>query len=162
MPNETNETTKAKVEVEKIVHPAVIEFDNTKTFIAKAGSKKGATNRIEIVWNVPATDEEAQARYGKDLAFFVKKGIMEISHAPAYGTILTDDVYDVEKHKACQKLADDYKPGNRATGAGAQVKVDAAAGKAARASATALGFTTIEEALAFAAKAKAKLTKKKR
>lgn len=149
-------------EAVKIVHPAIREFSNEDNFIATTGFKRGAMNRYEVLWPVPKTDKECQERYGKDLAFFIRQGVKETSHAPDYKSMLVSDEYSEAGHKACQKLADEYKPGNRATGTSAQNKLDAIAGKKAQASASSLGFASIEEALAFAAEAKAKANRKKK
>jgi len=138
-------------------HPCVVEFDNSKTFIAKTGSAKGAVNRYEIAWLIPATDEEAKERYDCTLQDLVVMGVQIISHRPNYGAIFNGvDEYDHEKHVKCQALADAYKPGQRVVGKGAITKAEAAAGRKAQEGANKLGFKTIEELIAFTEKVQKK------
>lgn len=138
-------------------HPAVIEYDRNKTFLAKTGSGKGAVNRYEIAWLIPATDEEAKNRYDCSLQDLVVMGVQIISHRPNYGVILTEDVYDEAKHGKCQTLADSYKPGQRVVGKSAATKAEAATGRLIQDAAKRLGFSTVEEVIALAEKAAKKM-----
>jgi len=153
-----------KIEKKAIInpaHPAIIPFDNAKSYIAKTGKMKKAKVRYEIVWPVPATDEEAKERYDCSLRDLIEMGIQIISHRPDYGALFEEkpDEYSAELHKALQTLADAYKPGQRVTGKGAQTKVEAAIGRKVQEQAAMLGFGTTEsmmEALAELKKKKAK------
>lgn len=148
--------------IEKVNHPAIREFDNEKTYVAKTGSFKGATNRYEILWPIPQTDEECQDRYGCDLKKLIELGVQIFSHAPDYASLFDGkDEYSIELHEGLQSLADAQKAGMRKAGKGAQVKADAATGRKAAESAKALGFTTVEEAMEHLAKVQNKRKKNK-
>jgi len=148
-------------ESKKVNHPALRVFDNEKTYIARTGAFKGAVNRFEIIWDIPQTDEEAMARYNCNLSKIVELGVQIFSHAPDYASLFGGkDVYSKELHENLQSLADGQKAGMKKTGRSAQMKADAVVGRKAVESANALGFTTVEEAMEFAAKMRAKADKK--
>lgn len=150
------------VKKESIVHPAVRPFDNTKAIIAKTGAFKGAVNRYEIIWDVPLTDEEAMKRYNCNLSRIVELGIQIFSHAPDYASLFDgkEDEYSRILHENLQSLADKQKAGMRTPGKSARLKAEAEVGRKAIASASALGFDNVEDALAFAAKLQKKAGKK--
>lgn len=137
-------------------NPAIREYDRENSYIATTGFAKGAKVRYEIIWAIPKTDEEAQKRYGVSLSDLVCAGVQILSHRPDFKTVLDVDEYSTTRHEAVQKMADDYKVGSRTPGKSAQVKADALVGRKASESAKALGFSSIEEALEFASKAKKK------
>lgn len=148
-----NDTTKPDITPP---NPAIREYDRGSSYIATTGFAKGAKVRYEIIWDIPKTDEEAMQRYNVSLTDLICAGVQILSHRPDYKTVLDVDEYTTARHEAVQKLADDYKVGSRTPGKTAQVKADAALGRKAAEGAKALGFSSIEEALEFAAKAKKK------
>ena len=117
------ETTNKK-KPERTVHPAVREFDNTRTYIATTSAGKGAPEAFEILWPVPQVAEGIEAmekeakRYG-GLQNLVLAGVKEISHGPAYNTLFEGWAKDKKPvdHAELQKLADTYVPGQRKVGA---------------------------------------------
>lgn len=148
-----NESTKPDITPP---NPAIREYDRESSYIATTGFAKGAKVRYEIIWTVPKTDEESMNRYGVSLTDLICAGVQILSHRPDYKTVLDADEYTTARHEAVQKMADDYKVGSRTPGKTAQVKADAVIGRKASESAKALGFSSIEEALEFASKAKKK------
>ena len=140
--SELNEKTK----IESVAHPAIREYDNTKTLIVRTGSKRGAVNRFEIIWMVPTTDEEAKERYNCSLSDLIENGVQIISHAPDYATIFNGkDEYTPELHTELQNMADNYKVGTKRIGAGAKTKAEAAVGRAVQDKAKAFGYESVEE-----------------
>jgi len=147
---------------ESIVHPAIREFDNKTTLVARTGSFKGAINRYEILFTVPATDEEAKERYDCTLADLITMGVQIISHRPDYASLFNKkDEYSKELHIELQKLADSCKPGQKRVGKSAQTTAEAAAGRKAQTDAEALGFTTPAEMAVWVKNQQKKMNKKK-
>jgi hypothetical protein len=133
------------VKKETISHPAVREFDNAKTFVARTAAFKGAINRFEIVWPIPATDEEAKARYDTTLSDLVTMGVQIISHRPDYGALFNGkDEFSPELHKSLQELADGYKCGVKREGKSAQTKAAVAVAKRVQDKASSLGFDNVD------------------
>lgn len=123
--NETAEETKKpkKEEIEYV--PAVREFDNTRTLITNVGFTAGAKVRYEVIWDIPATDKEAQARYDCTLQDLIAAGVRQYSTRPDYKAVGFDDDGNLKPdgHEEMQKLADGYKVGQRAVGTGAKAVV---------------------------------------
>lgn len=136
-------------------HAPVREFDNTKTLITNIGFTAKVLEKYQILWPVPTTDEECQARYECPLAKLVEAGVRQLSTRPDYKSV---GFYNIEEtvngekltkdsplvgtlkpngHEAMQALADGYTVEARATG-GATNKVMAQKAKNAEAE---LGMT---------------------
>jgi hypothetical protein len=111
--NETA-TKKEKKEIEYVA--PVVEFDNTKAIVTSIGFNKGAETRYQIVWPVPSTDAESNARYGCPLADLITAGVRKLSTMPDYPAVgfNPDGTLKEGGHAAMQSLADGYKPGRRA------------------------------------------------
>lgn len=140
----------------KEAYPAIREFNNESTFVAKTGVFKGAENRFEIIWPVPKTDDEAMERYGCKLADLVSKGVQTVSHGPDYAAIFDGkDEYSTGLHAKLQTLADNYKPGQRKPGTGAKTKAEAVDGRRIADVANATG-KTVDELMAMLEKIQTK------
>lgn len=110
-------TTVTAVETGAIEHvPAIIEFDNKKSIITNIGYTRGATTKYEIIFAIPATDAEAQTRYGCDLAYLIAAGIRQLTTRVDYKTVGFNDDGTLKPggHQAMQDLADGYKIGRKA------------------------------------------------
>ncbi len=88
------------------------------------GFEQGVDIKYTIWWLIPKTDEEAQERYGCDLADLVANGVRQLSTRPNYKLVgFTEDGELKENgHEEMQTLADGYKPGRRAIGTGQKKK----------------------------------------
>ena len=105
-------------ENEKIYHAPVREFDNNKSLITRIGFTANSDEKFEIVWDIPATDEEAKSRYDCELKDLVVAGIRQFSTRPNYKDVGFDEdgTLKAEGHEAMQIMADGYQVGRQATG----------------------------------------------
>lgn len=157
-----------KREIERIA--PVVPFAAETHEITFIGGISGADTTYGIVYPVPATDAEAQARYNCTLSDLIRFGLSagiatRVNYDPAFTfrfetgpdgkptkkklAVLSAD------HAKMQAIADDYKVGQRATGT--SVKAEAAAYKSLKSEAAGLSD---EEILAAIRAAAAKKTKK--
>ena len=109
-----NDTDKREI----TYHPAIREFDNTKNLLTNIGFTAKADEKYEILWPIPASDEECMKRYDCSLAVLIQAGVRQFSTRPDYKTVgFTDDgELKPEGHEAMQTLADGYKVGARVVG----------------------------------------------
>jgi len=118
-----SENTEKKEKKEINYHAPVREFDNTKTVVTNIGFTAGATEKYQILWPVPATDEEAQARYDCPLSALIEAGIRQLSTRPDYKYVGFEEKGAPKDggHQAMQDLADGYQMGKQAIGTGQKV-----------------------------------------
>ena len=104
-------------------------LNRENTICAKIGGAwADRVQRYEIYFLVPTTDEECQERYGVPLSDLIAYGVQKISTGPNYLDAGFDYETDENKkpitttaklkangHAEMQKLADEYKPGQRVT-----------------------------------------------
>lgn len=112
-------------------HAPVVEFDNNKSLTTSIGFTAKSDEKYEIVWLVPETNEECQARYDCPLSELVRAGVRQLSTRPDYKTVGFHDTTDktdpnygtlkAEGHEAMQDLADGYQVGKRVAGVGQKV-----------------------------------------
>lgn len=126
-----------------------------KRLVTNIGFKRGATDKYEIYFVIPETDEEAKARYDCTLKDLVEMGVRKISTSPDYPSVMFNDDGSLKPHghENGQALADNYRVGRKS--AGPTQKAKAAKLDALEAAAEAAGIN-LEE---FIAKAKAKAKK---
>lgn len=99
--------------------PAIREFDNSRTLITNIGFTAKSDVKYEIIWDIPATDEEAKDRYDCTLQDLVTAGVRQLSTRPDYKSVGFDENTGELKdggHEAMQTLADGYKVGQRQVG----------------------------------------------
>ena len=68
--------TETKREI--IYNPAIREFDNTKNLITNIGFTAKADEKYEILWPIPESDDECQARYDCKLAVLKELGCLVV------------------------------------------------------------------------------------
>jgi len=119
MAENTEENGKREIDY----HAPVVEFDNKKSLITSIGFTAKSDEKYEIVWLVPETDEECQARYDCPLSELVKAGVRQLSTRPDYKTVGFEDdgTLKAEGHEGMQDLADGYQVGKRVAGVGQKV-----------------------------------------
>jgi len=121
---ERNEKMTENDKKEKNYFAPVVEFDNKTSLITRIGFTASATDKYEIVWPIPANDEEAKDRYDCTIQDLVEAGIRQLSTRPNYkeaGFFTDKDKENYGElrpggHEAMQELADSYKIGVRKAG----------------------------------------------
>lgn len=119
--------------------------------VTSIGSGRGANTKYEVVFPVMLDEEFLKERYNMTLLEMVQAGVRQISTRPDYGpAFLADGTVD---HAAMQKIADEYKPGNRIAAGPKVTKEQAKLGRAVAKESVGLSQEEIMAAIA-AAKAK--------
>lgn len=135
-----NENTKKEI---TYVDP-IIPVNPDTDFVTNVGCSATTSVRYGIVWTVPTTDEEAQARYDCPLATIIRAGIAQFATRVNYKSVGFDESGDLVEggHEAMQALADAYKVGRRTTGG---KKLTLKAAKADRDAALAVALSMAQE-----------------
>jgi hypothetical protein len=119
--------------------------------VTHIGESRGASTKYGVVFPVMIDEEFLKERYNMTLLEMVQAGVRQISTRPSYdAAFLADGTVD---HAKLQKIADDYKPGNRQVAGPKVTKEQAKLGRAVAKEASGL---TQEEIMAAIAAAKAK------
>lgn len=139
--NETNGIN-SESKTELFYHPPTVTFDPDKTVITSVGFSQSSTEKFQIAWPIPDSEEEAQERYDCSLRELTAAGVRQLSYRPTYPEVGFDEDGTLKDggHEAMQALADGYKPGQRRTGGPTQ-KVKASAYDALMEEAKASGLT---------------------
>jgi hypothetical protein len=115
-----NDEGNGKEKVREIdYHAPVREFDNTKHLVTNIGFTAKSDEKYQVIWLIPTTDEECQARYDSPLSALIEAGVRQLSTRPDYKTVGFHDngALKPEGHEAMQTLADGYEIGKRTAGA---------------------------------------------
>jgi hypothetical protein len=133
--------TKETKKKERVIEPAVREFNNEKNIIYTVSDPRDKSGHgYEVVWPIPETDEECRERYDCELKDLIMQGVRNLATRPMYveqGFIKEEDGSFTEKpdcHQQMQDLADNYQVGRKSQGVSVKAKAkeyDKAAAKAA-------------------------------
>lgn len=128
MAKKKEETEVVKREIE---HIAGVKPDDGKPYLhTHIGFDRATPVKYEIYWLIPATDEEAKARYDCDLATLVESGVRQLTTRPDYKSVgfvddkAADNYGELKEggHKFMQDMADNYQVGARVAGEGVKSK----------------------------------------
>lgn len=138
--------TEALAKVETIINPNLAarpEGKEGEDFLtAIIGRQWGKKNEAwEVYFKIPKNEDECQARYGCDIQDLVTLGVRNLTTKPQYLDCFEYQTFEtgpnkgkpnvstavLKSHELLQKLADDYRPGNRDLGKNAITKAKAEA-----------------------------------
>lgn len=103
---------------EIVYHAPVVDYNNKTQLTTAIGFGRKPDEKYEIVWDVPATDEECKERYDCELKTLIEAGVRQFSTRPNYQDVgfNEDGTLKPDGHEEMQKLADGYKVGQRQVG----------------------------------------------
>jgi len=122
---------------------ALIQSD--KRLQTNIGFTAKTTEKFEIYWLVPDTDEECKERYDCELKDLITAGVRQLTTRPDYKSVgfEEDGALKPNGHAEMQKMADGYKVGQRQAATGGQ-KAKAKKWDTVNSGLTAMGITEEE------------------
>lgn len=118
-------TENGKKEITYFANESASEkIPNTKRLTTNIGANRGADEKYEIYFLIPASDEESKERYDCNLADLVEMGVRQIATRIDYPSVMFDEDGDLKDggHEAGQELADGYKVGAKRIAGATQKK----------------------------------------
>ena len=103
---------------------AAEKIPSSQRLVTNIGAFRGSTEKHEVYFLVPSTDEEAVERYDCQLEDLVEMGVRQIATRIDYPSVMYDEAGDLKEggHAAGQELADGYRVGAKRVAGATQKK----------------------------------------